>query len=102
MSRPMRTSLLVNGGVILELTTREVARKSILLRLFGWQADAWVLVAIVMIGRIYVGAHNPLDVVCGAALGVALGMAVNLLLGAPVGRRHRAAPAADMSRSVPG
>jgi hypothetical protein len=42
----MRTSLLVNGGVILELTTREVARKSILLRLFGWQADAWVLVAI--------------------------------------------------------
>jgi undecaprenyl-diphosphatase len=67
-----------------------------------WRAVPWVLVAIVMIGRIYVGAHNPLDVVCGAALGVALGMAVNLLLGAPVGRRHRAAPAADMSRPVPG
>ena len=26
----------------------------------------------VMVGRVYVGAHNPLDVVCGAALGVAI------------------------------
>ena len=61
-----------------------------------WRPVLWVVVALVMIGRVYVGAHNPLDVVCGAALGVALGMAVNLLLAAPDGRRHRAATEADM------
>jgi undecaprenyl-diphosphatase len=41
------------------------------------------LVVFVMFARVYVGAHNPLDVVCGAALGVALGAAINLALGAP-------------------
>jgi membrane-associated phospholipid phosphatase len=30
-----------------------------------------------------VGAHNPLDVVCGAALGVAIAGGINLLLGVP-------------------
>ena len=40
-----------------------------------------------MVGRVYVGAHNPLDVVCGAALGVAIAGAVNLALGV---RRRRA------------
>jgi len=65
-----------------------------------WRPVLWVLVALVMIGRVYVGAHNPLDVVCGAALGVAIGLAVNLLLGAPDGHRHRAATAAEVSRPV--
>jgi undecaprenyl-diphosphatase len=67
-----------------------------------WRPVLWVVVALVMIGRVYVGAHNPLDVVCGAALGVALGIAVNLLLGAPDGHRHRAATAAEVSRPVSG
>jgi undecaprenyl-diphosphatase len=48
-----------------------------------WRPVPWVLVALVMLGRIYVGAHNPLDVVCGAALGVALAAGINLALGAP-------------------
>ncbi len=61
-----------------------------------WRPVLWVLVALVMIGRVYVGAHNPLDVVCGAALGVGLGIAVNVLLAAPDGRRHRAAATAHM------
>ena len=43
------TSLLAIGGVILELAAREVARKSILFRVFGWQPDAWTLVAIAVI-----------------------------------------------------
>jgi membrane-associated phospholipid phosphatase len=42
-----------------------------------------VLVVYVMFARIYVGAHNLLDVICGAGLGVALGVAVNLMIGAP-------------------
>jgi membrane-associated phospholipid phosphatase len=32
-----------------------------------------VLTLIVMIGRVYVGAHNPLDVTAGAGAGMLLG-----------------------------
>jgi len=46
-----------------------------------------VLVAVlVCISRLYVGAHLPLDVVGGAALGWAAGSLIHLLLGAPGGR----------------
>ena len=48
-----------------------------------WRPVAWVLVVLVMVGRVYVGAHNPLDVVCGAALGVAIGSLLNLAVGVP-------------------
>jgi len=51
----------------------------------------WVLVVLVMFARVYVGAHNPLDVICGAGLGVALGTGINMLVGAP--RSSRAASA---------
>jgi membrane-associated phospholipid phosphatase/tRNA A-37 threonylcarbamoyl transferase component Bud32 len=47
---------------------------------------AWGLAAIVCLARLYVGAHLPLDVVGGAALGWAIGALVHLLLGAPGGR----------------
>ena len=46
-----------------------------------------------MVGRVYVGAHNPLDVVCGAALGIAIAGVVNL-----VDRPALAARAAGASR----
>jgi undecaprenyl-diphosphatase len=45
----------------------------------------WVLVALAGVARIHVGAHLPLDVVGGAALGWAVGASVHLLLGAPGG-----------------
>lgn len=48
-----------------------------------WRFAAWVVVGLVMVGRVYVGAHNPLDVVCGAALGVAIGSLINLAVGVP-------------------
>jgi undecaprenyl-diphosphatase len=48
-----------------------------------------LVVLLVMIARVYVGAHNPLDVICGAALGVALGALIDLAIGAP--RRSRVA-----------
>jgi len=48
-----------------------------------WQLVPWVVVALVMITRVYVGAHNPLDVIAGVGLGVAIGGLVNLLVGVP-------------------
>jgi undecaprenyl-diphosphatase len=63
-----------------------------------WRPVPWVLVALVMFGRVYVGAHNPLDVVCGAALGVSLAAGINLALGAPSVRQPPStAHAADPS-----
>src|SRR5205085_8882867 len=43
----------------------------------------WAGVAIVGVARIYVGAHLPIDVVGGAALGWAVGAAFHLAWGAP-------------------
>jgi glycosyltransferase 2 family protein len=46
---------------------------------------AWWAVWLVALGRMYAGAHLPLDVVGGAALGWAAAAAVHLVLGAPGG-----------------
>jgi len=46
---------------------------------------AWGGVAVVGISRIFVGAHLPVDVVGGIALGWVLGALVHLLFGAPAG-----------------
>jgi membrane-associated phospholipid phosphatase len=43
----------------------------------------WVLAGVVCLGRVYVGAHLPLDVVGGAAFGFAIGSLTNLLIGVP-------------------
>ena len=48
-----------------------------------WRALPWIIVALVSFARIFLGAHNPLDVVGGWALGLAIGGAVNLALGVP-------------------
>ena len=47
--------------------------------------DAWVwapfaLAALVMLGRVYVGAHNPLDVTAGMGAGLVVGALVADLL----------------------
>jgi glycosyltransferase 2 family protein len=48
-----------------------------------WKIVPFVVVGIVMVTRVYVGAHNPLDVICGAALGFAIGGSPNLVFGVP-------------------
>jgi undecaprenyl-diphosphatase len=45
----------------------------------GWRAALGALTGLVPVGRMYVGAHLPLDLVGGAALGLAIGSAINIV-----------------------
>ena len=59
-----------------------------------WQIVAYVVATLNSIARVYLGAHNPLDVVGGAAIGVAIASVLNLVAGVPV----RADAVADRTR----
>jgi membrane-associated phospholipid phosphatase len=52
-----------------------------------WQVVAYGLAVLNITARVYLGAHNPLDVVGGAALGVGIAALLNLIAGVPV-RQH--------------
>jgi len=49
-----------------------------------WRLAPWVIVTLIAFARIYLGAHNPLDVVGGLALGFVAGGTANLIVGVPV------------------
>jgi undecaprenyl-diphosphatase len=54
----------------------------------------WLPIAIATlnaIARVYLGAHNPLDVIGGAAIGIALGAIISLAVGAAGGNDERSA-----------
>ncbi len=54
-----------------------------------WKVVPWIVVFMVMLTRVYVGAHNPLDVVCGAALGGAAAGVINIVSGPRTGATSR-------------
>jgi membrane-associated phospholipid phosphatase len=56
-----------------------------------WRAVPWIVVALNGLGRIYVGAHNPLDIVGGCGLGMVIGGGLYALVAAsePEVERHR-------------
>ena len=58
-----------------------------------WGVVVLLLAAGVALARVYVGAHNPLDVVGGLAVGVLIGSLLNFALGVP-------ADAAELRRSA--
>jgi undecaprenyl-diphosphatase len=59
-----------------------------------WRAVPWVVVAIVAFARLYLGAHAPLDVLGGLALGLLVGGVANLV----VGLDRRGLPTDDAAR----
>lgn len=59
-----------------------------------WTAALVTVLALgVAVGRVYLGAHNPLDVLGGLAVGVVIGSLLNLVVGVP--RTTPPAPAGD-------
>jgi membrane-associated phospholipid phosphatase len=59
-----------------------------------WGVVAFVLATLNAIARVYLGAHNPLDVVGGAAIGLAIAAVLDLVLDVGrASRRGRLAPA---------
>jgi undecaprenyl-diphosphatase len=47
----------------------------------SWRLPLAALTGLVPFGRMYVGAHLPLDLVGGSALGLALGCVINIVRG---------------------
>lgn len=65
----------------------------------GWRWLLWTVAVATAVLRMYTGAHLPLDVIGGAALGVTLGAVVNLAVGVPAAHRAPTEPAGAPGRS---
>ncbi len=48
-----------------------------------WKAIPWGVAGLVLLARLYLGAHFPLDLVGGAGLGLFIGAGLNFVIGVP-------------------
>jgi undecaprenyl-diphosphatase len=62
-----------------------------------WKVLPWALAALNSFTRVYVGAHNPLDVVAGSALGLAIGSVLKFAFALGPDDRRRSTPEAEPS-----
>ena len=67
-----------------------------------WRAVPVGLAVLACVARVYLGAHNPLDVVAGAGAGLVLGALLTLLVGVPAGRSTGPAPGSPARAGDPG
>jgi undecaprenyl-diphosphatase len=74
---PLRGESFVSGHAMLAAALAVVVTPYLVGR---WRVLPGALAVLVALGRVYVGAHAPLDVLCGAAGGVAVGAVVDLLV----------------------
>ena len=61
-----------------------------------WRLVAFAVAVLVGVSRVYLGAHLPLDVLAGAAAGVAIASVLNIATGVPI--RHAEAGIADRTQ----
>ena len=74
---PLRGFSFVSGHAVI---TAAVATILMPLLPGRWRVLPWIFVALNGFARIYVGAHNPLDIVGGIGLGLFIGALLNLVL----------------------
>jgi membrane-associated phospholipid phosphatase len=77
---PVHGLAFVSGHVVLLAALAGVATPYLPGR---WRFLPWFVVALVGFARVYLGAHNPLDIVGGVGLGLAIAGTWNLVLGVP-------------------
>lgn len=75
---PSRGASFPSGHVILAAAVASVVTPVVPA---GWSWLPLALAVVVMVGRVYVGAHNPLDVTCGLGAGLLLGGLLAALAG---------------------
>jgi undecaprenyl-diphosphatase len=91
---PVHGLAFVSGHVVLLAGLAGVASPYLRGR---WRILPWCVVAFVGFARVYLGAHNPLDVVGGIGLGLAIAGIWNLVLGVPSSTQPRTPNREDAS-----